>query len=1164
MQKIALLTTLLLLCNMAVLWSQINDGSIPKSFEPTFFISPHVPLFSMPQLDMNAIQKENEERDARGILMFNTRIIPTAIKTNGDGIWDTYPNGDKIWRARVQSIGAKAIALYFSDFQIPDGAKLYVYNLDKTKILGGFTSANNHNSGKFALGPIGSDDVIVEYFEPARVAGQGHFTLDGIGHMYRMIKTTDNFGDSDPCQVNVNCSPEGNNKTQQRDAVARILVRVGVNAGWCSGAMVNNVLQNCNRYFLTALHCALGTQGNNASIASTSNFNQWIFYFNFQSSGCTSPSSQGTLGNQSLTGAAMKAHSNDGGGVNGSDFLLLELNSTIPSSYNIFYAGWDLSNAGSGSGYSIHHPSGDIKKISTYTSSLTTTSWNGSGLPSHWRVFWSSTTNGHGVTEGGSSGSPIFNNSGRIVGTLTGGGSYCTATGNPDAYGKMTYHWTANGNAANRQLRAWLDPNNTGVTSLTGVYHPCTPTNALDAGISAINNPADSTTICDDPFAAEVVLENFGTTTLTTATINYQINTGTINTFSWTGSLASGATTTVTLPLINIPPGGAQFTFRAYTSNPNNGTDANSTNDETSVLSQYRPSSPLPYAEAFGGSSIPADIAILDQNNDNNTWAHSTSENGYGAASNTGAMQMDNFSSNFTGQFDWFFVPTLNLTGQTGTVLTFDVAYARYDATLNDTLIVAVNSDCGTLYTPLYWQGGSDLATAPDHGQGAGAFTPTAGEWRTDTIDLSNYDGASHVRIAFINKSGYGQNVFIDNINVQAAVSCNLAGSIASSNDVSCNGSNDGSVTINSTGGTPNYSYDIGSGPQNSGVFNNLTSGNYTITVTDNGSCTTTVGVSIGQPAALATTITSTTNVYCNGGNTGFIGMNTTGGTPSYTYNWGNGTQSANTFSGLMANTYVVTITDNNNCSTTVAATITEPSALTAAPSNLINPACSGANTGSIAMGVTGGTIPYSYNFGSGGQTSNTANNLSAGNYTVTITDANNCSTTAFPINLTEPTALQGSITDNGNGTADASASGGVPNYSYQWSANTNNQTTPTATGLVHNTTYTVTITDNNGCTTVANVTVNITNIDNIPNLAKFEIFPNPTQGIFQIQVDLKSAKAINLRVTNVLGQIFRSYNSTGKSLSIPVNIEEQANGVYFITLTTDKQTITRKITLNR
>jgi hypothetical protein len=1529
MQKINLLATLLFICSITA-FSQINDGTMPKSFVPAFYLNQNIPLITMPALDMAVINQENTERDAKGILMFNTKIQPTSIELGTDGVWDKYPNGDQIWRTRVQAKDAKGLVLYFSNFRIPTGAKLYVYSLDKKEVLGGFTSENNQMSGQFALGPIYSDDIIVEYFEPANVAGQGQFTLNGIGNMYRFAKTTDNFGDSDPCEVNVNCSPEGTGKTQQRDAVARILVRVGSSAGWCSGAMVNNALQNCDRYFLTALHCALGTQGVNSSIATSADFGQWIFYFNYQATACSSPSTQGTLANQSLTGCTMRAHSNGGGGSSGSDFLLLEISNTIPSSYNVFFAGWNAATAATTGGYGIHHPAGDIKKVSAFSATTSTTGWNGSGLSSHWSFSWIATTNGHGVTEGGSSGSPLFNNSGRIIGTLTGGGSYCTSPNNSDSYGKMSYHWTSNGAANNRQLKAWLDPSNSGITSLIGTYFPCTVVNSLDAGISSITNPADSTTICADPFAPEVVLENFGTTTLTSATISYQVNTGAIGTFAWTGSLVAGATATVTLPVLAIPAGGAVFTFRAFTSNPNGGTDANTANDETSVVSQYRTSSALPYAEAFGAGVLPADITILDQNGDGNQWVYDNTVNGFGAAATTGSMSMNNFAANFIGQYDWFFVPTLDLTSQTGTTLTFDVAYARYDATYSDTLIVAINSDCGTTYTPVYFKGGTDLATAPDatalfvptaaqwrtetidlsaydgashvrvaflnfsgYGQqvfvdniniqagvvangldagissitnpvdstticddpfvpevvlenfgtttltsatinyqvntgtiatfawagsiaagatatvslplvtipgggavftfraftsnpnagtdsntandetsvvsqyratnalpyaeafGAGVlptditlldqntdgnvwdydntvngfgtaidvgsihmdnfaanfrgqydwfflptadltgqsgtsmtfdvayarydagfsdtlivainsdcgttyapvyfkggtdlatapdatavFVPTAAQWRTETIDLSAYDGASHVRVAFINLSGYGQHVYVDNINIQAAVSCNLTGTITATTDASCNGNNDGSVTITASGGTPAYSYNIGAGAQPSGTFGGLSQGTYMITVTDNAACVTTVGVSIGEPAALTASLNSSSDVACFGGATGTAEISTVGGTLAYSYNIGTGTQTSGLFTGLTASNYVVTVTDVNNCISTVPVAIVEPaSALTGAVTSTVDPTCNGTTGGSISIGGSGGTAPYNYDIGSGGQFNGAFTGLSGGTYTVSITDGNGCTTTAaatltnpsliasnasvssnyngaeiscngasdgaitaagtggtgtltyawsdgqtgaiatnlsataYTVTVTdangcntssvivvsEPTVLSGTAVDNGNGTATASGSGGTAGYSYQWDAVAGSQTTATATGLA-NGTYVVTITDANGCTTVTSVTINIVGLGQIPNLSAFDVIPNPNGGTFQVQVSFTVAKEATVRLTNVLGQVLKEYKYSDASFSIPVELTDQASGVYFVILQTGEQSTTKKV----
>ena len=140
-------------------------------------------------------------------------------------------------------------------------------------------------------------------------------------------------------------------------------------------------------------------------------------------------------------------------------------------------------------------PAGDIKKISTFSGNTVSSSW-GSTPNTHWRLIWTANANGHGVTEGGSSGSPIFNNSsGRIVGTLTGGGAYYNATNQPDFYGKVSYHWISNGNTNNRRLKPFLDPANTGALTQNGSGNPCSAAgvNELDANLVSIYpNPTEN------------------------------------------------------------------------------------------------------------------------------------------------------------------------------------------------------------------------------------------------------------------------------------------------------------------------------------------------------------------------------------------------------------------------------------------------------------------------------------------------------------------------------------------------------------------------------------------------------------------------------------------------------------------------------------------------
>ncbi len=173
-------------------------------------------------------------------------------------------------------------------------------------------------------------------------------------------------------------------------------------------------------------------------------------------------------------------------GYTGSDFYLVRLNQPVPNEYNPYFNGWSAIDEASSDGVTIHHPEGDIKKISVYTTPVQTSTWpGGSGIQSHWKVFWVQTENGWGVTEGGSSGSPLFNSQGKIIGSLTGGYAACEASGGtgpdqPDFYGKFSYHWQSNGNSDTAMLKPWLDPDNTGITQLEGkllggIHHETKP-----------------------------------------------------------------------------------------------------------------------------------------------------------------------------------------------------------------------------------------------------------------------------------------------------------------------------------------------------------------------------------------------------------------------------------------------------------------------------------------------------------------------------------------------------------------------------------------------------------------------------------------------------------------------------------------------------------------
>ncbi|MFT6166245.1 MAG: gliding motility-associated-like protein [Vicingaceae bacterium] len=304
-----------------------------------------------------------------------------------------------------------------------------------------------------------------------------------------------------------------------------------------------------------------------------------------------------------------------------------------------------------------------------------------------------------------------------------------------------------------------------------------------------------------------------------------------------------------------------------------------------------------------------------------------------------------------------------------------------------------------------------------------------------------------------------------------------LAASIGASTNVSCNGGADGTASVTVTGGTTPYSYSWPSGDTTANDTG-LTQGTYVVTVTDFNNCTSTSTVIITEPDLLTSTISAFTAVSCNGGVNGTATVTASGGTNPYTYAWPSGTLAA-TETGLSQGTYVVTVTDSNNCISTSSIIITEPSVLTSAIGTSTNVSCNGGADGTASVTVTGGTTPYSYSWPSGDTTANDTG-LTQGTYVVTVTDFNNC-TSIDTVIITEPDLLTSTISAftavscNGgaNGTATVTASGGTTPYTYAWPSGT-----PTAneTGLSQGT-YVVTVTDFNNCTSTSSIIITEPNV---------------------------------------------------------------------------------------
>ncbi len=328
--------------------------------------------------------------------------------------------------------------------------------------------------------------------------------------------------------------------------------------------------------------------------------------------------------------------------------------------------------------------------------------------------------------------------------------------------------------------------------------------------------------------------------------------------------------------------------------------------------------------------------------------------------------------------------------------------------------------------------------------------------------------------------------------------------------NVLCNGAATGSINLTVTGGTSPYTYSWTGGVTTQNRTG-LLAGTYTVTVTDANSCTATIATTITEPPALVLTTTQV-NVLCNGASTGSINLTVTGGTGTYTYSWTGGVTTQNR-TGLAAGTYAVTVTDANGCTKTTSTTITQPTVL-ALSTTQVNVLCNGASTGSINLTVTGGTSPYTYSW-TGGITTQNRTGLAAGTYAVTVTDANGCTKTTSTT-ITEPTAITlstvptSSTCGSANGSISLTVSGGTSPYTYSW---TGGVTTQNRINLLAGT-YTVTVTDANGCTKTTSATVNNTN--------------GPTLSTTQVNVLCNGAATGSINLTVAGGTSPYTYSWTG------------------------------------
>ena len=408
--------------------TQISIDSYPKSMN--LKLENTINEYETQSFDYNLIKAQDQEDIENGKPYKFGHNISVDINFFEKANLTILKNGDKVYRLKIISQDALSLNFIFNNFQLSKNSELFLYDEEYSNIIGAFTHLNNKPNRRFSTTPIFSDTIIIEFYEPFNIPNDSKINISNIIHGYKNLNNNRGYDDSQSCHNNVNCAA-AQPWIDEKNSVVMTITDGGTRL--CSGTMINNVNQDYEPYFLTSQNCLGGHE-------------DWIFMFNYESPTCQNQ--DGIISN--TTSGSILIENNSF-----SDFALLKLSEIPPASYNAYYAGWDAREIVPSNCVVIHHPVGDVKKISFHNGNAISDGWFFNDN-SHWRITdWYS-----GITEPGSYGAPLFNENFHIVGQLHGGESDCENSIN-DYFGKFSKSWTLG-------LNQWLDPNNTGIQVLDG------------------------------------------------------------------------------------------------------------------------------------------------------------------------------------------------------------------------------------------------------------------------------------------------------------------------------------------------------------------------------------------------------------------------------------------------------------------------------------------------------------------------------------------------------------------------------------------------------------------------------------------------------------------------------------------------------------------------
>lgn len=416
-----------------------------------------VPAIQLPALDNKQLLADELAQRAPGRAPHFAQTITVDISPATHGLWEE-SHGMAVWRLRVPSPGARSLNFGFDQFIMPAGGRLMLYTPDHKDIQGPFTPADNEEHEELWTPTIDGDEIVIEVSLPIEQRNQLRLHLKSVNHDFLGFKSLTGLL-SGSCNLDVVCGEEdGWGIVDHYRDIIQSVANMSLNGNtFCTGFLVNNARQDCTPFFITANHCGVGN-GNAPSL---------VVYWNYVNSFCRQPGTPASGSNGNGTFTDFNSGSIFRAAYGPSDMTLVELDDPVSSTADAWFAGWDASEVlAQDTIIGIHHPSNDEKRISFQWDGVYRGSWGNSGTPvpngnhliiEDWDI---------GTTEGGSSGSPLFNSNKQVIGQLHGGLAAC-GNNEYDSYGWMAFSWEGGGTPAS-SLKPWLDPDNTGILTIDG------------------------------------------------------------------------------------------------------------------------------------------------------------------------------------------------------------------------------------------------------------------------------------------------------------------------------------------------------------------------------------------------------------------------------------------------------------------------------------------------------------------------------------------------------------------------------------------------------------------------------------------------------------------------------------------------------------------------